>query len=134
MDRILPCASSRSRVCAACVLNFEPYSTRNDACNAEYVSLSTTQRDHFVADRNIVVRYLVDNYLQGSIEKASTLTGYTQQQVRHWISGDTKPRNQTIDYLVSKIFFPEFKVIVEFAQLDSGGEIRAQLKRMLSGH
>lgn len=85
-------------------------------------------------DRNIVIKYLVDNYLQGSVENASTLTGYTQQQVWQWISGDTIPRKQTIDYLVSKIFLPEFKVIVEFGQLDSSGEIRAQLKQMLAGH
>lgn len=85
-------------------------------------------------DRNIVIKYLVENYLQGSVGEVSSLTGYTQQQVRQWMSGDITPRKQTIDYLISKIFLPEFKVIVEFGQLDSASEIRGQLRNMLAGH
>lgn len=85
-------------------------------------------------ERNQIIKYLIDQYLQGNIEEASNLTGYTQQQLNQWTTGERTPQRQTIDYLIHKIFVPEFKVIVEFGEIDSAGEIRSQLRSLLAGH
>ena len=85
-------------------------------------------------ERNQIIKYLIDQYLQGNIEEASNLTGYTQQQLNQWTTGERTPQRQTIDYLIHKIFVPEFKVIVEFGEIDSAGDIRSQLRSLLAGH
>lgn len=82
-------------------------------------------------DRNIVIKYLVDHYLDGNIAAAADLTGYRQQKLNQWVSGEITPQPQTIDFLIHKIFVPEFKVIVEFGEIDSSLDIKSQLRSLL---
>lgn len=84
--------------------------------------------------RNAVLKYLIDECFGGDLLKASEKSGYTVQQLQAWVKGERVPQKFAIKYIIHKLFVPEFKVIVEFEEFDPAGEVRAQLKKMLSGH
>lgn len=84
--------------------------------------------------RNLVVKYLVDEYFSGSVEKAAAATNYSCSQLEGWITGKICPQKQTVNYLIHTAFVPEFKVIVEFGEFDPMKKVRTQLKKMLAGH
>ena len=84
--------------------------------------------------RNIVVQYLINEYMNGDIRKTTELTGYTEQQIQSWFDGTRCPQKQTIEYLIHSMFVPEFKVVVEFEEFDPAEEVKPQLRRMFEGH
>jgi len=84
--------------------------------------------------RNILVKYLIDEYFGGNVEEASKYFGYSPTQLINWIDGNTQPQKQTVEFLMHKLFAPEFKVIVEFGDFFSGGDIRPQLRSLLEGY
>jgi hypothetical protein len=85
-------------------------------------------------ERNAVLQYFVNTYFAGDIKKAADATGYTQAQLKSWMSGSTTPMKETIEYLLHCIFTPEFKVIFEFAEFDPNEKIKPQLRNMLGRH
>lgn len=84
--------------------------------------------------QNVLINYLVDEYFDGDVAKASEATEFSAQAIREWIGGKRCPQKKTIDYFIHKIFVPEFKVIVEFGLFEAGDNIRQQLKGVLNGH
>lgn len=84
--------------------------------------------------RNVVLKYLVDEYFGGDLQKASESSKYSVNQLHSWVSGERVPQKVTIEYIIHGLFVPEFKVIVEFEEFDPMGEVRAQLRKMLAGH
>jgi hypothetical protein len=81
--------------------------------------------------RNTIVKYLVDEYCEGSVKKAA---GYSENQIGDWLSGARCPQKQTIEFIIHTIFVPEFKVIVEFGELNSTEPLLTQIRNLLSGH
>nr|WP_067287224.1 hypothetical protein [Marinobacterium profundum] len=84
--------------------------------------------------RNILVKYLIDEYFEGDFRSASDITGCSVQQLTEWADGKVQPQKQTVEYLMHKIFVPEFKVIVEYGEFDSTEEVRYQLRKLFEGY
>ncbi|MCU6435701.1 hypothetical protein LPB67_18135 [Undibacterium sp. Jales W-56] len=84
--------------------------------------------------RSEVLTYVIQEFYSGKIENAADRSGYTKNQINQWLHGTREPRKSTIEYLIQCAFVPEFKVIVEFAEFDSGKAIQTQLKSMLGEH
>jgi hypothetical protein len=72
--------------------------------------------------------------MNGDIQKAAELTGYTEQQILNWFDGTLCPQKQTIEYFLHRMFVPEFKVVIEFGEFDSDKEVRPQLRKIFEGH
>lgn len=84
--------------------------------------------------RSDVLRYFVMEYFDGSIERASEATEYSVDQIRSWVDGRTQPQKQTVEYVAHCALAPEFKVVVEFANLVPENPVRTQLREALRGH
>lgn len=85
-------------------------------------------------ERNSVVAYLLKIYFDNSVENLAEATGYSSKQINSWISGETTPQSNSIDYIIHCIFTPEFKVIIEYGEFHNDQPTLTQLKSMLSGH
>ena len=84
--------------------------------------------------RSDILRYVLDNYYDGSVEKASEISGCQKAQLKLWLSGERLPQKQTIDYLIHCAVVPEFRVIVEYGEFDKNLALQTQLKKLLGGH
>ena len=84
--------------------------------------------------RNDILKYFIDQYYNGDLQKVSHQTGYTIPQLQAWLEGRVEPQHDTVEYIVHAIFTPEFKVIVEYGKFDSSEPILTQLKTLLAGH
>lgn len=85
--------------------------------------------------RSTILRFIIKEYFDGSLDKVLAATGYTKAQVAGWQSGQTEPQSGTIEYLLHRVFTPEFRVIAEYAKFDPEvRRIRAQLQKILEGH
>jgi hypothetical protein len=84
--------------------------------------------------RNSIVKYLVDERCEGNVEKAADLIGCSDKQISDWLNGAICPQKQTIEYIIHKLFVPEFKVIVEFGKFDPTKPVLPQLRNLLIGH
>jgi len=84
--------------------------------------------------RNIILKYLMDEYYEGDIEKIVNATGYSRGQINDWLNGMRCPQKQTIEYIIHMAFVPEFTVITEFKEFKSDEPVLTQLKIMLAGH
>lgn len=87
-----------------------------------------------MVSRNDVLRYIVDEYFGGSTSRSAEITGYSVKQFDSWLSGDRQPNKQTIEYLIHSVFTPQFKVIVEFGELNTTDRVLTQMKSLLKGH
>jgi hypothetical protein len=87
-----------------------------------------------MATRNEIFEYLVKEYYGGSTSKVSKATNFSVQQIKSWIDGKTQPQKDTIEYLIHKIFTPEFQAIFEFEEFNPEKETRAQLRNLFKGH
>jgi hypothetical protein len=84
--------------------------------------------------RNLLLKYLVDEYFGGDLSVASDATGYSLNQLNDWVSGNKQPQKQTVEYFMHKLFVPEFKVIVEYGEFDHTKDVRPQLKTLFKNH
>ncbi|MCA6128692.1 hypothetical protein [Thalassolituus oleivorans] len=84
--------------------------------------------------RNILLKYLVDEYFGGDLDRASDTTGYSSNQLNDWINGNKQPQKQTVEYFMHKLFVPEFKVIVEYGEFDHTQDVRPQLRTLFKNH
>lgn len=84
--------------------------------------------------RNNMIRYLIDEYYNGSVVDAAADTGYTSSQIEQWLAGDVKPNRSTVEYFVHTLFTPQFRVVIEFADFDPHKAVLTQLKELLAGH
>jgi hypothetical protein len=84
--------------------------------------------------RNLLLKYLVDEYFGGDLSVASDATGYSLNQLKDWVSGNKQPQKQTVEYFMHKLFVPEFKVIVEYGEFDHTKDVRPQLKTLFKNH
>lgn len=87
-----------------------------------------------MTSRTVVLQYIIDEYFDGSIERASAASSYPTKQIQSWLAGERKPQKKSIEYLIHCVFTPEFKIVAEFADFDPDKSTSAQLKKMLSGH
>ena len=84
--------------------------------------------------RSTILRFIIDEYYNGDMDKLADDTGYTKGQIEAWKSGSTQPQRGTIEYLFHCIFTCEFTVIAEYAKIDPAQKIRAQLRKIMKGH
>ncbi|WP_258405836.1 hypothetical protein [Shewanella sp. FJAT-51649] len=85
-------------------------------------------------ERNVMINYLINEYFNGDLDQASDLTGYTKTQLHDWITGVKHPQKQTVEFIMHKLFVPEFKVIVEYAEFEPKGDVRPQLRNLFKGY
>ena len=84
--------------------------------------------------RNEILQYVIDEYYDRDIQKASDISGYSKARIANWLSGKSEPQKVTIQYFLQRIFVPEFQVIAEYAEFDSDKALQTQLKTMLGEH
>ena len=84
--------------------------------------------------RTQVLQYIIDEYLNGDTTETARISGYSKAQVDAWLSGKREPQKITIQYILQRIFIPEFKVIAEFAEFDPQAALQTQLKKLLGQH
>jgi len=84
--------------------------------------------------RSDVFGYLLETYFDNDLEKIVKETGYTLAQVDGWGSGKVIPNKDTIEFVLHRLFTPEFKVISEYHEFDPGEKILPQLRNMLGEH
>ncbi|OEF08799.1 hypothetical protein [Vibrio genomosp. F10] len=87
-----------------------------------------------MSERTAVINYLFEEKFDSCIETLVDVTGYQQSQIKKWLSGETIPRTETIDYITMCIYTPEFKVVEEFYEIDSTEPIKTQLSQLFDGH
>lgn len=90
-----------------------------------------------MVSRNDIVRYVVENYYDGSVNAAVEATGYTREQINSWIADKKKPQEYSVGLLLHAAFAPEFKVIAEYAPIEMAGTqntVHAQLAKIFKGH
>ena len=87
-------------------------------------------------NRTEVFNYIFNHYYKGDINKASKDTGILAAHLRAWQAGDKVPQNRTIEYLFQLQLVPEFRVIVEFGEIDTSDykTIWGQLDKLLNEH
>lgn len=85
-------------------------------------------------DNNAVIRFIINQYYDGSNKKAAEASGYTLAQIKNWVENKTVPRLDTTRYFMSLALIPEFKIVCEHQPFDHKNGISSQLKQMLNGH
>ncbi|MDM8537701.1 hypothetical protein QUF70_13165 [Desulfobacterales bacterium HSG17] len=84
--------------------------------------------------RSTVFEYLLSQYYNNDPKEMSEDTGYTVLQIKKWVKGDIIPNHQTLDYIFSCLYTPEFRVITEFFELDYTEPIKPQFRELFMGH
>ncbi|ENP8357847.1 hypothetical protein KIP00_22650 [Vibrio sp. B513a] len=87
-----------------------------------------------MSDRTIVINYLLSEKFDGSAEFMSEMTGYSVNQIYKWVSGEIVPNKSTLDFIIISTYTPEFTVVKEFYEIDTGEPIKTQLNDMFKGH
>lgn len=85
-------------------------------------------------NRSIVFNYLISQHYNNDPKEMCEDTGYTASQRMDWMKGNTIPNHQTLDYILSCLYTPEFRVIAEFFELDSTEQIKPQFRDIFKGH
>ena len=85
-------------------------------------------------ERNLVFNYLLKTYYEDDAAKVADITGYSMKQIDEWISGTRQPQKDTIEYIIHRIFTPEFTVVVEYSEFNQEEPTLTQLKEMFKGH
>ncbi|MGL1134998.1 hypothetical protein ACSIJM_05625 [Vibrio parahaemolyticus] len=76
-----------------------------------------------MSDRTIVINYLLSEKFDGSAEFMSEMTGYSVNQIYKWVSGEIVPNKSTLDFIIISTYTPEFTVVKEFYEIDTGEPI-----------
>lgn len=84
--------------------------------------------------RSDILSYFVNEYFEGSPEKAAEATEYSVEQIRSWVAARRQPQKQTVEYVAHCALAPEFKVVVEFAHFVPENPVKTQLREALGGH
>ena len=84
----------------------------------------------------VIVDWIVRELFSDDIKKAAMTSGCSSHQIKQWRSGLRTPHKASIKYLMHKAFEPDYRVIIEFQQIDpeaTGEKIRTQLGRIFKG-
>ena len=83
-----------------------------------------------------LVRYLEQQFFKGDTKRFAEHVNCTESQIKSWRDGKQKPQKQTIKWMLSASFAPEFRIACEFepVHLISVKEITPELKRALKTH
>lgn len=84
--------------------------------------------------RNEIIRYFVNEYFEGSSQKASEASGCPVAQIEDWLEGRKTPQKNSVDYFIHCTFVPEFSIVVEFGEFDPKEQVRPQLRKLFEGH
>lgn len=82
----------------------------------------------------LILEYVFESRFNSDIAKMADLTGYEPRQIQQWLAGEVSPQNQTLDFILTCGYVPEFRVVKEFFEIDSTEPIRPQLAEMYAGH
>jgi hypothetical protein len=85
-------------------------------------------------ERSHVLKYFVDEYFDGSPERAALATGYEVRQIRKWLDGSTQPQHQSLEFVAHAALAPEFKVVVEFSEFSPEYPVKTQLRDSLGNN
>jgi hypothetical protein len=85
-----------------------------------------------------VVQYIVETHWDGGVNGAADATGETPKRIREWMEGVHAPNKSSVEYLMHRLFVPEFRIVAEFRELSytgpNDGSLLALLRPMLLNH
>lgn len=87
-----------------------------------------------MSSRSEILNFIVFEYYQSNVEKASYITGYAKAKIKSWLSGEIIPQKATITYFLQCAFVPEFRVIAEYEEFSHSHALQTQLKKILGEH
>jgi transcriptional regulator with XRE-family HTH domain len=97
-------------------------------------SRAATKGERKMADKNEVVRFLVETYFDGDAGRAASEGGFSKQQVMWWLNDEKKPQKSVLRRLMHAAVATEFRVLIEYQAIDYPTDkrgLRVRLRELL---